>query len=86
MIFSSLEYLFGFLPVVLLVYLWLNRHTRAALGWLIVCSLFFYAWWEPVYLLLLLASIAANYLIAGRLEVRGKLEGAPRAPRVARSH
>lgn len=67
MIFSSLEYLLVFLPVVLLGYLWLNRHTRAALGWLVVCSLFFYGWWEPVYLLLLLGSIVFNYVVAGQL-------------------
>lgn len=45
---------------------------RLALGWLIVASLFFYGWWNPAYLALILASIGWNYAI-GLLLVEGKL-------------
>jgi D-alanyl-lipoteichoic acid acyltransferase DltB (MBOAT superfamily) len=67
LIFSSFEYLFGFLPIVLLGYVLLSGHARIAIGWLIACSLFFYAWWEPIYLLLLLGSIIFNFLVSSRL-------------------
>ncbi len=44
--------------------------------WLIFSSLFFYAWWKPVYLILLLGSIAFNFLLGSLLS--GKQT--PRAP------
>jgi alginate O-acetyltransferase complex protein AlgI len=64
MIFSSLEYLLVFLPIALLGFTLLGRHARMALAWLVACSLFFYSWWEPAYLLLLLVSVGGNFLIA----------------------
>jgi alginate O-acetyltransferase complex protein AlgI len=36
---------------------------RLAAGWLTLGSLFFYAWWNPVYVVLLLGSILFNYLV-----------------------
>jgi D-alanyl-lipoteichoic acid acyltransferase DltB (MBOAT superfamily) len=65
MLFNSHAFLFGFLPVVLLMYHLLGRYgpRRAATGWLIVASLFFYGWWNPKYLALIGASIAGNYLL-----------------------
>ena len=75
MVFSSLVFLFAFLPVFLAVYFLLPRAGRNA--WLLVASLFFYAWGEPVYIVLMACSILANYvfglLIArarGRASVR----------------
>ena len=44
--------------------LWGNR---AAVAWLVLASLFFYGWWNPVYLWLLGASIVGNFLIGGFL-------------------
>jgi alginate O-acetyltransferase complex protein AlgI len=68
MLFNSVEFLFLFLPVLLLVFFRLGRYSvRGAAAWLTACSLFFYAWWNPAYLGLLLASIAFNYTMGYRL-------------------
>jgi alginate O-acetyltransferase complex protein AlgI len=65
MLFNSIEFLFFYLPVVLLVFLYLRRlgSCRLLMAWLVLVSLFFYAWWNPVYLLLLLFSAGVNYSI-----------------------
>ena len=69
MLFSSLEFIFGFLPIALLAFhvtqLFFSR--KATLSVVIVSSFIFYGWWNPPYLALLLGSITANYLIAKRL-------------------
>jgi alginate O-acetyltransferase complex protein AlgI len=72
MLFNSYEFLFAFLPLVLIGFLLLQRlgNTRLLLGWLTVSSLFFYAWWNPKYLLLLLLSGGVNYGL-GSLMTRG---------------
>jgi len=63
MLFHSQPFLLGFLPVCLAGCFLLGRVAgrAATLAWLFVASLFFYGWWNPPYVLLLLASIAANY-------------------------
>jgi len=63
MVFSSTEFLFLFLPLTLGVYLLLNNRLRNA--WLLVMSLVFYAWGEPRFVLVMVASIVINYA-AGR--------------------
>ncbi len=64
MLFNSAQFLFLFLPVLLLVFFWLGRMShRMAAAWLMAGSLFFYGWWNPVYLGLLLASILFNYVV-----------------------
>ncbi len=60
MVFSSLPFLLYYLPAVLLLYYLCPRRGRNAL--LFAASLFFYAWGEPVYVLLMLFSVAFNYL------------------------
>ena len=62
MVFSSAVFLFAFLPSVLIIHT-LVRNTTVRNILLIVASLLFYAWGEPVYVLLLLASIALNFLL-----------------------
>ena len=64
MVFSSTPFLFIYLPVVLAVYYLVPRRGRNL--WLFLVNLVFYGWGEPVYLLLMLFSIALNYA-AGRL-------------------
>ncbi len=59
MSFSSLEFLFFFFPIALGVYYLLPR--AAGNYWLLAASLFFYAWGEPRFFLLLLASVIVNY-------------------------
>lgn len=65
MVFSSLEFIYLFMPPVLLVYFLLRflKMENAIIWWLVVASLSFYAWWSPPHLALLLGSIGFNYLI-----------------------
>ena len=63
MIFSSNIFLFAFLPCVLLGYALLPR-TGLRNVWLLAVSLLFYAWGEHFYVLLMLGSIALNYVCA----------------------
>ena len=60
MLFSSIEFLYYFLPAVVLVYFLLP--TSARNGWLLLASLLFYAWGEPKYVFLMIGSILLNYL------------------------
>lgn len=60
MVFSSLLFLFRFLPVVLAVYYILPRRFRNLV--LFISSLVFYAWGEPVYIVLILFSTVTDYL------------------------
>ncbi|ASP35756.1 MBOAT family protein [Labrenzia sp. VG12] len=63
MVFSSLEFIYLFMPPVLIGYL-LLRHwgwENGIIWWLTIASLVFYAWWTPVYLPLLLGSVVINY-------------------------
>ena len=62
MVFSSAVFLFAFLPVVFILHT-VIRNTTARNVLLIVASLIFYACGEPVYVVLLLASILINYLL-----------------------
>lgn len=65
MLFNSYAFIFGYLPVVMIGFFLLARssHRLAAL-WLAAASLFFYGWWNPVFVLLVMASITANYAFA----------------------
>ena len=64
MVFSSAVFLFLFLPITVLVYYSpLCKAVRAKNGWLLLVSLGFYAWGEPIYILLMLLSIAVNYVL-----------------------
>ena len=64
MVFSSLTFLFLFLPVTLILYYAVPKKVKNLV--LLVMSLVFYAWGEPVYVILMLYSILLNYA-AGRL-------------------
>ncbi|QSA96968.1 MBOAT family protein [Methylococcus sp. EFPC2] len=68
MLFNSYAFIFVFLPVTALGFFLLGaRSARLAAGWLALASLFFYGYWSPVYVLLLLASIGFNFLAGRRL-------------------
>ena len=60
MLFSSIEFLYYFLPAVVLGYFLLPKILRN--GWLLIVSLFFYAWGEPKLISVMLASIILNWL------------------------
>ncbi len=74
MIFSSLEFVCVFLPVVLVLYSMLPS-LRMKNGLLIIASLLFYAYGEPVYVLLMIGSVAVNYIFA-RLIAAGRCKKA----------
>lgn len=63
MVFSSLVFLFLFLPIVLAVY-FLLRNSAFRNVFLLLASLLFYAWGEPSYVWVMLVSIVANYFLA----------------------
>ncbi|MCX7111622.1 MAG: MBOAT family protein [Proteobacteria bacterium] len=64
MLFNSYPFIFLFLPITLFTFFFLGRKShRLAAAWLVLSSLFFYGWWNPRYLLLLLASIIFNFII-----------------------
>lgn len=62
MLFSSIEFLCGFLPLTLLIY-FLLPGRRLRNRFLLLMSLGFYAWGEPLYVFLMLAAIGGNYLL-----------------------
>ncbi len=64
MLFNSVSYIFAFLPVTFCIFwvlMWLGRKSLA-LSSLSLASLFFYGWWNPVYVPLLLFLVLANYV------------------------
>jgi len=80
MIFSDAVFLFLFFPVTLLVYYlpFLKNNISLRNIWLFIVSLLFYAWGEPLHVLLMLLSIAVNYVLGRVVETcpkskKGKL-------------
>ena len=66
MVFSSIFFIFCFLPVFMLIYYFAPDRLRNII--LIIGSLIFYAWGEPVYLILMLFSVGFNYYMGIELE------------------
>lgn len=67
MLFSSIVFLYYFLPITMLVYWSLPYKYKNIFCFL--ASLFFYAWGEPVYVFLMIFSIYINYILGLRLGV-----------------
>lgn len=61
MVFSSLIFVFLFLPVTVIGYYAVSKRFQNIA--LLTASLFFYAWGEPTYVLLMILSISVNYAI-----------------------
>lgn len=74
MLFSSIPFLYYFLPAVLLLYLAVPKKGKNAV--LFLSSLFFYAWGEPRYVLVMLLDILLAYVLGLGIE---KTSGAPAA-------
>lgn len=75
MIFSSVTFLFMFLPIVLIGY-WLTPNIRVKNIFLVFVSLLFYAWGEPVYIFLMLFSVLINWLlglVVEKFQVKSRL-------------
>ena len=66
MLFSSIPFLYYFLPVVLILYFLAPDQLRNAV--LLVASLLFYAWGEPKYIILMIVSILLGYLFGILIE------------------
>ena len=77
MLFSSVVFLFTFLPVVLILYYVLPEKFRNPV--LLIASLVFYAWGEPVYIFLMILSILFNYFSG--LDIARNLENERMAKR-----
>ena len=64
MLFTSIEFLFLFLPITLAGYFLLPFRWNLKNVWLLAASLLFYAWGEPTFVFVMLGSIAFNYIAA----------------------
>ncbi len=65
MLFNSFVFIFLFLPLTFLLYFGLNRlgHHQWAKGALVAASLYFYAFFNPSYLPIIIASVLVNYAV-----------------------
>jgi alginate O-acetyltransferase complex protein AlgI len=63
MLFNSYIFIFLFLPITVVTFYWLAAQfgPRISRVWLVGSSLFYYAWWNPSFLALLVASLVFNY-------------------------
>jgi alginate O-acetyltransferase complex protein AlgI len=61
MLFNSWAFVAGFLPATVLMYKLLPASW--SVRWLVAASLLYYGWWNPAYLILILASTAANFVL-----------------------
>ncbi len=69
MLFNTYSFIFAFLPVTLLVFYLLGARGRThwAMGWLVLASLFFYGYWNPVYVGLIVFSLVVNFFFGRAL-------------------
>lgn len=72
MLFNSYIFLFAFLPVTLGGFCLLSHFygAKPAKLWLSVASLFFYGWWDSIYLALIIPSMAFNFLLGRQIGLR----------------
>ena len=71
MVFSSIIFIFAFLPITLLLYYIAPEILKNPV--LLIFSLIFYAWGEPVYAVLMIFSIVFNYVMGLDIEERLKI-------------
>lgn len=75
MLFNSFYFILIFLPICLIIFLLSfrlkNRNIRII--WLVLCSLFFYGWWNFYYLILIISSVLFNYFISSFLHRPNKI-------------
>ena len=65
MVFSSIEFIFYFLPVVLLVYYLVPKAAKNIV--LLIASLLFYAWGAPNFICIFIASMICNFMITNKM-------------------
>ncbi len=85
MVFTSTVFLFLFLPVVMGIYYLppIRRNRKAKNIFLLIASIFFYAWGEPVFVFLMLFSILVTWGVGIGLGEKEAMPGADAAPRSA---
>ena len=80
MLFSSTVFIYLFLPAVLIGYYVLFRKNRALQNiFLLLASLLFYAWGEPKFVLVMMGSIALNWILGlfvDKFKTQGKIYAA----------
>ena len=76
MLYNSYIFLFLFLPVTLFGFHFLTKfgHYKLTVSWLVAASLFFYGWWNPIYIALLIGSAIFNFLAKGPKIIFGTLQ------------
>lgn len=79
MLFSSITFLMYFLPISLIGYYLLAFSKKLQNLWLLVVSLFFYAWGEPVFVLVLMGSVVVNWISGLLINSAGRNSGARKA-------
>ena len=84
MLFNSSEFIFYFLPLTVLVYWVLVRKQQIewAFAVLVLASWFFYAWWNPPYLVLLIASIVFNYFVGRSIAYNASIRNSASSKRL----
>jgi len=74
LLFNSYAFIFFFLPITFFIYFYLNKQhlIEASKAFLVISSLFFYAWWNLSYLPLILVSMLVNYTLGKELSEHKK--------------
>ena len=72
MLFNSYIYILAFLPVVAGTYFVAGArlHHKLSIAWLVIASLFFYGWWNPLYLPLIIGSALFNFYMGAIVRKR----------------
>ena len=78
MVFSNLFFLYIFLPANIILYFSV-RSPQARNSIMVAFSLFFYAWGEPVWVFLLIATAFLNWLLALQIKAGQQQPDQPRA-------
>src|SRR5258708_36111325 len=80
MLFSSYIFIFGFLPLALAGFHLLCGLGRGpAAAWLVLASVAFYAWWNPLFIIMLAVSIGFNFSAARAVGASGRRPRPPKA-------
>ncbi len=81
MLFNSYGFIFVFLPIVFFIYFFLNykKQTKISKAFLAIASIFFYSWWNIIYLPLILVSMIFNYKLGNILAKPVKSGGGRKA-------
>ena len=72
MLFNSYIYILIFLPLAAVTFYMAGSrlHRKLSIAWLVIASLFFYGWWNPAYLWLIIGSAVFNFFLGGLLSDR----------------